>query len=188
MKDINVASLLSPQRTKGIWQTIKLNPSNPEIKKMSAVGLEFSFCPLVYVLCCETAGFSWVFGMNMFEWISLNECISDAGHGIYTWQCETRHRQRKWRQDLLTGWNCLNVIFLMRDVTMLMTLTSRLAYIYSIFQFDKERHYFHTICSWWRPRKQKTVGSALAAWHSSHCVRQQNRRIPGSNPASVESF
>jgi hypothetical protein len=37
------------------------------------------------------------------ERISLNECISDAGHGFYTRQIETRHRPRKWRQDLHRG-------------------------------------------------------------------------------------
>jgi hypothetical protein len=73
---------------------------------------------------------------ELFEQISLSECISDAGHGFYTWQCETRHRQRKWRKDLLTWWNCLDVDFKKGAwwpyITMLMILTSREAYSYSM--------------------------------------------------------
>jgi hypothetical protein len=46
-----------------------------------------------------------------FEQISLNECISGAGHGFYTWQQETSHRQIKWCQYLPIGWNYLDVNF-----------------------------------------------------------------------------
>jgi hypothetical protein len=83
-------------------------------------------------LCCETAGFSWVrYKVNL-----LNESLSmNAGQCFYTWQCETRHRQRKWCQDLLTWWNCLDVILKRRIhwpyITMWMILMSRLTYIYS---------------------------------------------------------
>jgi hypothetical protein len=50
--------------------------------------------------CCETAGFSWVYKMNRFEWISLNESISSLGHCFYTNKRENSQRQRKWRFDL----------------------------------------------------------------------------------------
>jgi hypothetical protein len=70
------------------------------------------------------------------EQISLNECISSARHGFYTWQQETRHRQRKWTQDLVTLWNCLEINFKRGAcwpyITMLVIITSRLAYINSI--------------------------------------------------------
>jgi hypothetical protein len=34
---------------------------------------------------------------------SLNECISNTGHGFYTWQIGIRHRQWKWCQHLHRG-------------------------------------------------------------------------------------
>jgi hypothetical protein len=35
-------------------------------------------------LCCETAGFTCVYEMNRVKRISLNECVSNAGHSFYT--------------------------------------------------------------------------------------------------------
>jgi hypothetical protein len=55
--------------------------------------------------------YSWVLWIESVQLISINECILNTGYGFYNWQCETRHRQRKWWQDLLTGWNCQDVIF-----------------------------------------------------------------------------
>jgi hypothetical protein len=42
---------------------------------------------------------------NLSQWMYFR-----CGHCFYTWQCETRRRQRKWTQDLLTWRNCLDVI------------------------------------------------------------------------------
>jgi hypothetical protein len=76
--------------------------------------------------CCETAGFSWV-----YKQISLNECISNAGHGFYTWQIRTRHRQRKWRQDLHEGELSIRK-FQMCDTLTLSTTLDILIHIYFI--------------------------------------------------------
>jgi hypothetical protein len=79
---------------------------------------------------------------------SLKECMSDSGHGFYTWQCETRHRQRKWCQDLhrgeLSRRNFKQGIHC-PYIARLMILMSKLAYIYSISLLVRIK----TLSCWW---------------------------------------
>jgi hypothetical protein len=68
--------------------------------------------PIAFVSpCCWNSWIQLRLQKESFEQFFLNECISSVGHGFYTWQWENRHRHRKWYQDLLTGWNCLDVNF-----------------------------------------------------------------------------
>jgi hypothetical protein len=70
------------------------------------------------------------------ERVSLNECILNAGHGLYTWQSGTIHGQRKWRFDLHKGVLSRCIIFKWGTrqpyLTRVRFLTARLVYIYSI--------------------------------------------------------
>jgi hypothetical protein len=87
-----------------------------------------------------------------FEQFTLNECISVAGDDFYTWQKETRHKQRKWWQDLLKGWNCLDEILnetWWPYIAMLMVLVSRLVHIYSIVYFGQFLENSRSIRHFW---------------------------------------
>jgi hypothetical protein len=106
--------------------------------------------------CCETAGFSWVLQNELVERVSLNECILNAGHGLYTWQSRTIHRQRKWRFDLHKGALSRRINFKWGTrqpyLTRVRFLTSRLVYIYSVRKWRKMGVYrfgCKTDAKWW---------------------------------------
>jgi hypothetical protein len=88
---------------------------------------------------CETAGFSWVYESNL-RWMSLSqwiyECISDAGHGFYTWQIKP-YIDRESDAKTYTGVICLEIIFKQLDI-----LISMLVYIYSILFWPKGLAYW----------------------------------------------
>jgi hypothetical protein len=96
---------------------------------------------------------SWI-QLSLQNEFALNESLSMnvlrmCGIAFYTWQIGTRHKQRKWRQDLHRGEQSRRN-FLTGDTltlsTMLGILISMLTYIYSIF-FQIEKISFHI----WNP-------------------------------------